>query len=52
MYLPDTQEQFRIQGKASLHGADTTDDLLRQVRGCSPASPHERCWQLRRLKAF
>ena len=32
MYLPDTQEQFRLQGQASLHGADTPDDLLQQVR--------------------
>ena len=31
MHLPDTQEQFRLHGTASLHGADTPDELLRKV---------------------
>ncbi|KAK9844827.1 hypothetical protein WJX74_007370 [Apatococcus lobatus] len=42
MYLPDTQEQFRLHGQASLHGADTPNDLLRQERCRAWAGlPHE-----------
>ncbi len=46
LYLPDTQEQFRLHGTATLHGPETPDALLKEVRSCWALDSNSRVFML------